>query len=430
MLRCGMAEVDITPPLGSSIPGYFKDRRSSGVRDPLYAKALVVETEERTVAFIVTDTIDLARRDVERIRERVQQLTDIPDSHIMVSATHTHTGPPVKEGFNSQIDESYMEWFAKKAADAAVLAHKGRVEARIGFGRGHEADIAFNRRYFMKDGTFRTNPGVNNPLTDRAAGPIDPELLVVRIDAADGSPIGVLTNYACHTDAVGGSEYSADFPGVMSALIKKALGDKTIHMFMMGTSGNINHIDISGKFKGPNHHIRIGTVLAAETLKVREKIVDASGELELDVNRTFFGAPHRSPTEQEVRQADEALGNEAAAGDVELAFARQIRKLQAEGPGMTEIEIQSIRLGGLAIVGVPAELFVEFGLGIKANSPFPFTLVNELCNGSTRGYICTQEAYGQGGYEPRTSNNSKMAIDTGDRIVEHVVELLHSLHSR
>lgn len=429
MMRCGMSEVDITPPLGNSIPGYFVDRKSSGIKDLLYAKSLVVESGKITICLIVVDAIDLARRDVERIRQRVQEATGIPPENIMVSATHTHTGPPVKEGFSSKVNESYMEWMAQKAGDAGILAYNGRKEARIGLGRGQEANIAFNRRFYMKDGSVTTNPGVNNPLIDRPAGPIDPEVLVVRIDdAADGSPMGVLTNYACHTDTVSGSEYSADFPGALSSTIKKVLGNHTVSLFMLGACGNINHIDVSGVVpRDSRNHIRMGTVLAGEVLKVREKITSLASELDIDVKISSFQVEHRVPTERELKMAEDAELNGAQATDSERAFARQIRSIQAAGPGVTDIEIQAVKLGELGIVGLPAEIFVEFGLRIKHESQFPYTLVNELCNGSAHGYICIKEAYNQGGYEPRITNNSKLSEDTGDIFVQKSIELLQQL---
>src|SRR5690606_5821101 len=115
-------------------------------------------------------------------------------------------------GFRSvacEVSAEYLDFLVNKAADAAVLAYAQRREARIGAGSGTVEGIAFQRRYWMKDGTLRTNPGIGNPDVDRPAGPTDPELTVVRIDAADGTPLGIVANYACHTDTVGGTEFSA-----------------------------------------------------------------------------------------------------------------------------------------------------------------------------------------------------------------------------
>jgi hypothetical protein len=194
MLQCGVSELDITPSLGSTMPGYFNDRKSTGVIDRLYAKALVVDQDGSAVAFVVLDTILVPRRVVENVRARVGQLTAIPPERVMISATHTHTGPAVATTTFLNADEAYLDWLAVKAADAVVLAYRSRKEARIGFGAGHEEDIAFHRRFFMKDGTVRKNPGIGNPDIDRPAGPIDPQVGVIRIDDAEGRPMGVVTN--------------------------------------------------------------------------------------------------------------------------------------------------------------------------------------------------------------------------------------------
>src|SRR6478736_2462960 len=112
LLKCGFSEVDITPPLGNPIPGYFENRISSGVKDALYAKACVVDADQNVIAFLVLDCIDLRRIDVGRIRERVHAATGIAPEQTMVSATHTHTGPPAKPGFAGSVNETYMAWLA------------------------------------------------------------------------------------------------------------------------------------------------------------------------------------------------------------------------------------------------------------------------------------------------------------------------------
>src|SRR5690606_5530535 len=107
---------------------------------------------------------------------------------MMISATHTHTGPPMRPAFDGSMDETYNQFFIKKIADAAILAYQKLEPANIGCGRGQEDGIAFNRRFWMKDGTLRTNPGFDNPDLDRVAGPTDPEVLVLRIDDLNGNP--------------------------------------------------------------------------------------------------------------------------------------------------------------------------------------------------------------------------------------------------
>lgn len=430
MIRAGMSEVDITPVLGSEIPGYFGPRLASGIKDPLYVKSLIVETDNGAVAFIVLDSISVPRPTVQAIRERVQAETGIDPAGIFVSATHTHTGGPVSTGFGCTESPDYLEWVVGKAADSALLAYRSRKEAKIGFGRGDEADIAFNRRFFMKDGTFRTNPGIGNPLIDRAAGPIDPEVLVMRIDDADGNPIGVVTNYACHTDTVGGSELCADFPGELSRYVKRELGERAVSLFLFGACGNINHIDVSGRRpRNPEHYRWMGRILGAEVVKVRDKII-VGGEAAVSARSGEFTVELRSPTEEEIAAAGRYL--ESGAQDVrEMTYAREIRRIAVENlVASTTVEVQAMRIGELAVVGLPGEIFVEFGLDIKRRSTSVYTMIDTMCNGTIRAYICTREAFRQGGYEPRMTFRNRFPEETGERLVEMAVELLERLDAK
>ncbi|CAG7655108.1 hypothetical protein ACFQI7_36915 [Paenibacillus allorhizosphaerae] len=427
MIRCGMAEVDITPALGSEIPGYFGPRLGSGMKDPLYAKSLVTETETCIAVIIALDSISVPRETVQTIRKLVGEAVHIEPAAIFVSATHTHTGGPVSTGLGCTENPAYLEWLAQKAADSAILAYRTRKAARIGFGRGHEADIAFNRRFFMKDGTFRTNPGIGNPLVDRAAGPIDPEVLVMRIDDADGNPIGIVTNYACHTDTVGGSEYCADYPGELSRFVKRALGDQAVSLFLLGACGNINHIDVSGKRnKAVDHYRWMGRILGAEVVKVREKI-DVGGEARIEALSGYFTVELRSPTEEEADAAGMVV--QKGTSDVrEATYAREILKIMEECPTASrEVEVQALRIGELSVVGLPGEIFVEFGLDIKRQSPSAYTMIDTMCNGTIRAYICTREAHRQGGYEPRMTFRNRFPEETGERLVELAVQLLNRL---
>jgi neutral ceramidase len=425
-MKCGMSEIVITPPLGNFIPGYFHERKSTGIKDDLYAKAMVLEVNNDTVAFIVLDIIDLTRKVVQQIRDRVNTYTGIASSRIMLTATHTHTGGPIIPGFSGNINDEYLSLLADKAADAAIIAFNNRKEANIGFGLGSESDIAFNRRFFMKDGFVRTNPGIGNPNIDKVEGSIDPQVSVIRIDDKEGNPIGVVSNYACHTDVVSGTEYSADYPGEISRVIKRVLGNHVISLFLMGASGNINHIDVSGKMKLlPDHYKKMGKVLAAEIIRVREKI-KFSDKIELDVKQDVFSVSLRHPSDAEV-EAARSLLQSGSQDQVELAFAQQIAKIIESNKQTEEIEIQAFKIGELAIVALPAEIFVEFGLQIKEDSPFKLNMIGELANGSGSGYVCTLQAFELGGYEPRITSSSRLAREAGDIFVQKTLNLLNQM---
>ncbi|MDF2662000.1 MAG: Neutral ceramidase [Paenibacillus sp.] len=426
MLQCGMAELDITPPLGSSMPGYTEERKSEGIRDPLYAKAWVVESGETVLAFIAIDALYIPGREADRIRERLLTFTGIPVERTMVSATHTHTGAPVRIGLDGSRHDEYLAYMADRAADAAILAYNGRKPARIGWGTGQVGDVSFNRRYWMKDGQLRTNPGRLNPEIDRPAGPIDPDVSVLRIDALDGQAMGVVTSFACHTDTVGGRFYSGDYPAVMSAAVKEALGDQAVSVFLLGACGDINHTD-TGKPAPADRSItrKIGLRLAGELLRVREETKTVT-EAGAGAVRAFIPMKLREASPREIEQARKVLADSRIVG-AERFFAEQIMKVAELPGGEAQLEVQAMRLGDLAFVGLPGEIFVELGLAAKRASPFAHTVVNTLCNGSIYGYVCTEAAYTQGGYEPRLKVFNRIAPGTGERLAEGASELLHGL---
>jgi hypothetical protein len=418
-----MYEIDITPPLGSTMPGYFDDRKATGIKDRLYAKSCVIESEGNCLALLVLDTLFVHPYVTDEVRRRVQESVGIAGAAIMIAATHTHTGGPVFTTTFLSADQGYLELLAERATEAIITAYHARKEARIGYGMGQEGDIAFNRRFWMKDGSLRTNPGVGNPDIHKVEGPIDRDVLVVRIDDANGNPIGIISNYTCHTDTVGGTEFCADFPGQLSAVLKKTYGESMVSLFFMGASGNINHVDVTGRWPRSSDTYKImGRILAGEVIRVREKIRTET-DLQIEVDQQMFMMDYRLPLAEDIAAARLCLENPSATQN-DLAFAAELlNSLHCEP--QAHVEVQAFKLGQMAFVGVPAELFVEFGLQIKEQSSSPFTMINELCSGHVVGYICPQEAIDHGGYEPRITSNSRIPGDMGNRIVESALSMVN-----
>lgn len=429
-MKCGLSEVVITPPLGSEMPGAGVRRQSTGIKDDLYVKAFVLETERQTVAFVVLDAIDVRRQEVEAIRQRAAGMTGLAPEWIGVSATHAHTsGPTIRTTYVTAQDDAYLQYIVERSADALVLAWNKRQPTRIGFALGKEETIAYNRRFRMKDGTVRTNPGVGNPDIVGPTGPIDPDVAVIRIDDANGKPLGIVTNYACHADVVGGLEYSGDFPGELSRSLKRMYGESLVSVFFQGASGNVNHIDVSGRsrFVRETHYIQMGRILAGEVIRQRERAQTAD-MLPLLADRGFVTMNYRKPTEPEVAKAREVLAAPERYPQTEVRLSEQALELAERDDEQAEVEIQALALDkDTALVALPAEMFVEFGLDVKARSPFAMTIVNELSNGSISGYVCTPEAYAQGGYENRIRHYSRHEIGAGQLFADKAVELLQQL---
>ncbi len=172
------------------------------------------------VGLVACDLIELPREVVDKSKSLVEKRTGIPPEHLIVSATHAHTGP--------KRQPSYDNWLAEKIADAVQMAAADFKPAEVAFGTGEERRLAFHRRYWMKDGTLRTNPGKLNPDVVRPAGGIDPSVSVLLVSQLDGTPLAIVENYAMHLDTIGGTSVSADFPHFLSAILGRVMGPQLL----------------------------------------------------------------------------------------------------------------------------------------------------------------------------------------------------------
>jgi len=439
MLKAGFSQVDMTPKLGLHIPGYFSVREADGVTDPLYARACAFDDGENVFAIVVLDLLYISTPSVEKIRRRTNELCGIPENCIMVACTHTHTGPPTdRYAANAHSYEENTNRIIDNAADALTMAYKNRVDAKLGFGNQNEYSVAFNRRYYMKDGSLRTNPGILNPNVDRAASPIDPEVGVLRVDDADGNPIGALVNFAVHADCVTGTKYCSDYIGELSRTLKKIYGEKFGVVFMNGCCGDINHYDVLGGTNLPagKHHLRMGKILAGDALAIIERTL-TSGEVKLKVGENSFKGTRRRPTQENFDWAEKVLASENPSNtDKSYANAYISMRdnplsdptvvLQAAHFEFTEPMKNGVIPGDVAICSMPGEIFVEIGLDLKAQSPCAHTMVCELAN-ECYGYISTARGIEEGGYEARISRYTNMDKDTAALLVSTHVELLNRL---
>lgn len=445
-MLCGLYELDITPPMGVNLPGYFESRTACGIRDPLYARALACENSTGAKFILISmDAISADAAVTAAVRARVEQLCGVPGGCVMVAATHTHTGGPVDAFVPGTVDKKYMDWLAERAADAAVLAWNARKPARLGFGRTQEHGISFIRRYHMKDGSFQTNPGFRPELIDRPAGEIDPEVGVIKIEDADGRLMGVVTNFACHLDTVGGNRYSADYPGELSRVLKSVYGQDVVNLFLTGACGNINHYDFMHRTQSyytqanPPHYVRMGRMLAGGVLRTLS-LTETTDEDTLAVDSVSFPALIRTPSPEAIEQAQALLAEQpyevcvrtetAVTGNtvnlVERHYARSLLEVAEITEKQVSVPVQAARIGPAAIVGVPCELFVEFGLGIKNGGGFDYTMISTLTNAQF-GYIAVRSAFEEGGYETQISGDTMMSPDTGYDLTDAALGLLSRL---
>src|SRR6476620_4702093 len=239
--QVGLAEIDITPPVGDRMDGYFYERLNTGQRDPLKAKAVVFQQGATRAALVVSDLLGMPQSMSSEVRALAAKRTGIPAASIAITATHTHTGPlfagerarvfseqaAAKFGSDPLAAVKYPDMLRDRLIEVIASANAAVSSATLEFVSAREDRVSFNRRFHMKDGTVVTNPGISNANVVRAAGPIDPELPFVLI-SKDKTPVGSLTVFAMHLDTVGGTEYSADYPAHLAYELGREFGDKFI----------------------------------------------------------------------------------------------------------------------------------------------------------------------------------------------------------
>jgi neutral ceramidase len=438
-LRVGVAEVDITPPVGHRMAGYFDERLATGVHDSLFARAMVLEQGRERVALVFCDLLGVPLKMSSKARQRASHATGIPFANIMVCATHSHTGPlfsdvrrdffheraVAKFGHDPHEEVFYPKLLEDKIVEVIVTAVSRSGAAELSAGFGQLEGVAFNRRYHMSDGSVRFNPGVLNPDIVRAAGPVDPAVGVMLVRRG-GKEAAAVTVFACHCDTTGGTEYSADYPYYLSEALRRQFGSEFVSMFGAGACGDLNHINVGARdsSKGTLMPERIGTNLAAVVLQAsaglrpveRPRLRASSRVLEL---------PLQEVSPEQVEAARQRLPTLVDRGVPLMEKVEAVKRLDLANMGKSwPMEVQVFRFDHqAAMVCLPGEIFVELGLEIKKRSPFATTLVVSICN-DRPAYVPTLKAFSEGSYEV---TNSRIEPGGGERLVEAAVEMLKEL---
>jgi neutral ceramidase len=444
-LQAGSAVTIITPPLGTQLSGSFEYREAETVDDDLTVRALVLDNGATCLALIICDLIAIPATVVEAARSRIAVAQAIPPSQIMISCTHTHTGPATTGLLAASPDPAYLEWLVSRIVDSVVIAGSRRIPARVAWGVADTQGVCFNRRFRMRDGAVIFNPPFDDPDVLDPVGPVDPQLTALLVEDQHGTPVALWANLALHF--VGHDNFaaavSADYYGDYARAVQSALGDQCHGLLTNGASADINNRDLDRVVDLPLGTKRarlVGLAVAATAIQatMMQRRHDA---LPLAAKSIPFTVARRPITHGDVALAQHILAGamdiEAPAGGFSFVvgqpipadklptYARETLALAAMPAGI-KTELQVMRIGDLALVGLPGEVFVQFGLAIKARSPFPRTTVVSLANDYI-GYIPTHEAFRQGGYETWAARSAWPAEGTGEAMVEVALAGLRAL---
>ncbi len=370
MLKAGTSKIKITPTDPVRMSGYAaRSEPFKGVHDDLYASAIVFGNSLTKACVITCDVIGFSNEFVDETKQRILKETGIPEQNILITAVHNHGGPRTRAYGEepSSNETTYVKTLQDKLVQIVQESNDRLQPVKIGVGKG-TCKMNVNRRARHAEGGVWLG---RNP-----DGICDQEVGVIRIDDLSGNTVGLLVNWPCHATTGGQENYqiTGDWPGAAAREIENKYPEAVV-MVSAGASGDINPI------YGPNDNFddinAIGQTLADEVINVAEGI-ETYPLKELEVATQVIKAAGKKNSES--RMPNVSLD---------------------PGPDV-DIRVASLKVGNILIAGISGELMNEIGLQIKEDSPYKNTFVYTHCNGNS-GYLCTDKAYEEGGYEPMVS---------------------------
>lgn len=428
-MRAAFYECDITPPLGGFMWGHYAPMHAKTVHDRLYARAVVVEDAGETAAIVVVDTCALPEDMHDAVTKRIYEYTGITPDRVCITSNHSHSGAPVSDDntVGCKADLAYKDVFYRLCADAVTLAYQRLEEVDAKFGSTQVHGISFNRNFILEDGSLVTH-GRGRKNIVRPLGEIDPELPVLVFERA-GKPVGAIINFACHQccldnlygDAPG---YSGDYSSVLSQKLKEHYGPDFISLFVLGTCGDINHVNPDDSVPmQPLWYREMGRILAEAVVRAAENAEPVPGGV--SVATEIAEIERRQIDQQTARE----LGKHRLEVDYGLYRTRNLLYYQAVNTEkVSKLKVQVIRIGDVCISALPGEIYVTYGLGIKAASPFKRNMVVENCHNYC-GYVPSMEAFGEKSeiYETTLCFHSNLIPEAGQILQNKALELANKL---
>jgi neutral ceramidase len=444
--RAGAATSNITPWLGVSINGNYQDAKAVQIHDELHARCLVIDNGESRIAFVVCDSCLIPREILDEAKRQIHEQTGLPEDHVLISSTHTHSAPASVGLYQSEPVKEYIPFLTTRIVDGVRCAMHNLAPARIAWGVGSAPDFVFNRRWKMKPSALlanpfggmdqvKMNPPIANPNLIEPAGPTDPGISFISVQSTNGRPIALLANYSLYY--VGGvpvGDISSDYYGAFADRIQQLIGaDRQdpgfVGIMCNGTSGDINNINVRRPHSNTTPYGQIHVVanaVAAEVYRVYQTLQYHDWvPLRIEQKEIKIGVRH--PDEADIEHAQKILAsfdNKKRNGLHEI-YAQEALYVK-DYPNEVPLIIQAIRIGDLGIAAVPCEVFAETGLAIKAKSFFKPTFTIELANG-WNGYLPTPEQHKLGGYETWLARSSYLETGASVKIFDTVMELFAQL---
>ena len=452
-MKAGFSRLDITPPFGYSLVGYFHARPADGILTPLYVNAVVVDDGETKAALVTLDA-EGATADCTRIfREYTAEMTGLDPDSIFISCTHSHTAIGIYSMANT-----FHHILKTRIADAVKFAINDLKEAKAFVASAEAKGVAFVRLYRMKDGSTKTNPGlISAPNVLGPIGTPDDTAQLIKLKREGASDIAIV-QFQTHPDTIGGTKICHDWPGFVRQYLEQALEDeadgKGVNVICFnGTQGDTATTDrtritegILVQRKGVEYSKHIGRKIAGALLSVYTYAKEVKSDKVFYKMHPVLINSATKPTPEQLEMAlkvieaynagckkakeegrPEGEGGTEAIKDFPFGIvpARRFRAL-SEGPDVYTFYLSCVGFGDVCFVGFPGEPFTEIGKQTKAGSPFEMTFPCCMTNGQW-GYFPMKEVFGEvNGYE---ASATRFEVGTAEKLIDAAVALTKEMQN-
>ena len=430
--RCqvGAAQEKITPPIGTSLAGYFHDRVATHVHDDLFARAVVIESHGRRAAMVVCDLICVTDAVVAEAKATIQRTCDIDPTYVLVSATHTHTGPEPRRNNIVPVCEPWLDALPGRIATAVERAAASAVPATLHVGRTLAEGYSFNRLFRLRDGSEVFGRHGHQREVIGPAGPVDAELQTLSARDESGRLTTVVVNFACHPDVVGGGQataVSADWPGVVADALAGVYGDHVVTLMLQGACGDINHHAHEPThlpMGGPAKATQMGRALAGAAMLALER---AEPMTDVPVRALLRDVPIPYYTRDAALAAEvDALRAKPDRTQMEQYLIERYDAWPHDGQTVAA-PVHVLRIGDVGVVGFPAEMFTRIGMDVKHWSPAGATFPVELANARASTYVPTTDQAERGAYGAKPILSRWLCADAGRRMADAAQVMLGRL---
>ena len=435
-MKAGFSRAVITPPVGTIMGGYRLRRgAAAGVHDDLEVRCAVLDDGKSVCALLSLDLLGLDYRQTAYIKRGIAAECGLQPELILIACTHTHSGPDTLSlsGSGEEAEKYYQEMCGRAAR--CVCSAMDRLESTaVSLAQTVVPDLAFNRRIILQDGSARMNLERIDESQIAERGPVDPTASML-LFSQEAEISGAISNFTLHATVLNEDNllFARDWPGYLVASLEASLPGKPVVLFFNGAFGNINQIKTPGDWVSTFQEAeRIGKTIGGKLAGAIESRCFLQ-EAAINSGHAWVTIPRREARSQgeidgdiarvEAQLADGESREDGGVAELEkeLIFLAEEKAL-GRAPSLEQIEIQRITLGEIEIIGLPGEIFVEYGLELKRTSPMRHCLIFGNANGSA-GYVPLMESFKEGAYETRLSQGSRLAPEAGKLIVQAVAKL-------